>query len=245
MSAKVRIRDTKMERWWKGPGKGYTKDLAKAAFYSREDAESILESLHRSGKDGNEMRSHCNSSVPPTQSEEATEKKPDWYWLAPDGVVHSYHPTKNSVTACELDWDGWTQVNLELGVVYDLCGKCRQVFEKLNEEDEVEPEELTSEQIGERLKIEWEPYHKGRCYMLSKGNGCQCHLCLVDTLTARANDNQPKLKLAAASLREDELRKELRNARDEIECFTEKIEMLEIDNEICRKCCDEIKANAK
>jgi hypothetical protein len=56
-------------------------------------------------------------------------KKPDWRWLAPDGVLHSLHPTRNSITACGLDWDGWDYLQGEIHVDQNtLCKGCQEVF---------------------------------------------------------------------------------------------------------------------
>ena len=36
--------------------------------------------------------------------------------------------------------------------------------------------------IADKLKEQWRSYHQGKCYILSLGDKCGCHLCLIDKL---------------------------------------------------------------
>ena len=51
------------------------------------------------------------------------------------------------------------------------------------------PLQRAAKEIADKLKKQWEPYHHGRCYMLSQGLNCQCHLCLIDELAEMADDH--------------------------------------------------------
>jgi len=52
------------------------------------------------------------------------------------------------------------------------------------------PCDMSTEEINAVLKDQWYPYHKGRCYIFSKGAACRCHFCLIDELTDRAKKNE-------------------------------------------------------
>lgn len=45
---------------------------------------------------------------------------------------------------------------------------------------------MTAQEIADKLKEQWRPYHFGRCYIFSKGDECCCHLCLIDELAELA-----------------------------------------------------------
>lgn len=47
-------------------------------------------------------------------------------------------------------------------------------------------EDIPTLRLNSLLKDQWYPHHKGGCHILSKGNACLCHYCLIDELTSRA-----------------------------------------------------------
>jgi len=42
--------------------------------------------------------------------------------------------------------------------------------------------------IAARLREQWRAIRSGGCKIISMGDKCQCHLCLIDRLQAFAND---------------------------------------------------------
>lgn len=42
--------------------------------------------------------------------------------------------------------------------------------------------------IADRLKEQWRAIHSGGCKIVSMGDKCQCHLCLIDRLRELAED---------------------------------------------------------
>ena len=45
-------------------------------------------------------------------------------------------------------------------------------------------------EIADLLREEWRAHHKGGCRILSLGDGCKCHLCLIDKLAAKCNEKE-------------------------------------------------------
>ena len=47
---------------------------------------------------------------------------------------------------------------------------------------------LTAVDIGDRLKEEWRKNNTGGCKMISSGDACECHLCLIEKLVLMTYD---------------------------------------------------------
>jgi hypothetical protein len=52
--------------------------------------------------------------------------------------------------------------------------------------------EMTLKQMAETIKNRWREKSPGGCRMLSRGDDCNCTLCLVDNLLAAALSKVPK-----------------------------------------------------
>ena len=51
-----------------------------------------------------------------------------------------------------------------------------------------DPHPLSAEIIADRLREQWRPFHSGGCKIISMGDKCECHLCLIDRLESLAKD---------------------------------------------------------
>ena len=47
-----------------------------------------------------------------------------------------------------------------------------------------DPHPLSAEMIAAQLREQWRAIHSGGCKIISMGDGCECHLCLIDRLEA-------------------------------------------------------------
>lgn len=59
----------------------------------------------------------------------------DWTWMSPSNTLHAYHQTKNSVTACGIDWDGFNKILAIDLRSYKLCKRCKKVMPKPPKKD--------------------------------------------------------------------------------------------------------------
>lgn len=60
------------------------------------------------------------------------KEKNNWNWMSPKSVLHLYHPTKNSKTACGKDWNGWNYGNYDVKLC-KVCKTCKKISDKTPE----------------------------------------------------------------------------------------------------------------
>ena len=61
-----------------------------------------------------------------TSNNVLVNSKNPWCWLSSNNIIHAEHPTKNSTTACGIDWDGFNyrpNCNPELFIKCKKCAK--------------------------------------------------------------------------------------------------------------------------